>query len=113
MEVLKAATPRSQAEVDTLRNNVAEIIQTVREHGDQALLEYNTRLDGNSRPSFRVTREEIDAAYGQLTAQELADLRQAAANIRAFAQAKRGCLKELEGVAPVCSTAGSRTSLPF
>lgn len=101
MEVLKAATPRSQAEVDTLRNNVAEIIQTVREHGDQALLEYNTRLDGNSRPSFRVTREEIDAAYGQLTAQELADLRQAAANIRAFAQAQRGCLKELEGVAPV------------
>ena len=109
MEFLKSATPRSQSEVDALHQNVAEIIRAVKEHGDQALLEYNTQFDGNTRPYFRITHEEIDAAYKQLSDQELADLRQAAANIRTFAEAQRGCLKELEGISTVPnSTLGHR-----
>ena len=96
MEYLKAATPRPQAEVETIRQRVTDIIGNVKKRGDEALLEYNTRFDGNTRTAFRVSREEIDAAYAQLSEQELSDLREAAGNIRAFAQAQRGCLTELK-----------------
>lgn len=109
MEYLKAAITRPQAEVENLRKNVADMIQNVRENGDDALLQYNTHFDGNTRTTFRVGREEIDAAYAKLSDQELADLRQAAANIRAFAEAQRGCLKELDGFSTVPqSTLGHR-----
>lgn len=96
MEYLKKGTVRPSGEVEEHSRQVAEIIHNIRTSGDEALLEYNTRFDGNSRTEFRVTREEIDAAYAQMSGQGLKDLRQAAANIRTFAEAQRGCLKELD-----------------
>ena len=96
MEYLKKAAARPGETMADCGKNVAGIIRSVRERGDEALLEYNTRFDGNDRASFRVSREELDAAYAKMTEQELDDLRQAARNIRAFAQAQLGCLTELE-----------------
>lgn len=99
MEYLKKAAARTETE--TCGRSVAEMIQAVRTSGDRALLEYNTRFDGNDRTEFRVAREEIDAAYARMTEQELEDLRQAAENIRAFARAQRDCLRELDGFSTV------------
>lgn len=99
MKYLKKAAARDEAE--ECGRSVAEIIHNVRHSGDRALLEYNTRYDGNDRTEFRVTREEIDSAYAQMTERELSDLRQAAQNIQAFAQAQRDCFKGLDGVSPV------------
>lgn len=96
MEYLKKAAARPGETMAECGKNVAGIIRSVRERGDEALLEYNTRFDGNDRASFRVSREELDEAYAKMTGQELDDLRQAAHNIRAFAQAQLGCLTELE-----------------
>ena len=96
MEYLKKAAARPGETMADCSKNVAGIVQSVRERGDEALLEYNTRFDGNDRASFRVSREELDAAYAKMTEQELDDLCQAARNIRAFAQAQLGCLTELE-----------------
>lgn len=94
MEYLKKADTRKETEA--CGRIVAEMIYNVRTSGDRALLEYNIRFDDNDRTEFRVTRDEIDAAYRQMTEQELRDLRQAAENIRAFARAQRDCLKELD-----------------
>lgn len=99
MEYLKKAVARDETE--ECGRSVAEIIHNVRRSGDRALLEYNTRYDGNDRTELRVTREEIDSAYAQMTERELSDLRQAAQNIRAFAQAQRDCFKGLDSVSPV------------
>lgn len=99
MEYLKKAAAREETE--GCGRVVAEMIRNVRASGDRALLEYNTRFDGNDRTQFRVTREEIDAAYARMTEQELSDLRQAAQNIRAFAQAQRDCLKGLDSFSTV------------
>lgn len=99
MEYLKKAAARDETE--ECGRSVAEIIHNVRRSGDRALLEYNTRYDGNDRTELRVTREEIDSAYAQMTERELSDLRQAAQNIRAFAQAQRDCFKGLDSVSPV------------
>lgn len=99
MKYLKKAAARDETE--ECGRSVAEIIHNVRHSGDRALLEYNTRYDGNDRTEFRVTQEEIDSAYAQMTERELSDLRQAAQNIQAFAQAQRDCFKGLDGVSPV------------
>lgn len=99
MEYLKKAAARDETE--ECGRSVAETIHNVRHSGDRALLEYNIRYDGNDRTEFRVTQEEIDSAYAQMTERELSDLRQAAQNIQAFAQAQRDCFKGLDGVSPV------------
>jgi len=109
MEYLKKALTRPFQDPEELRKRVADIIQNVRQRGDSALLEYNAKFDGNDRQAFRVTREEIIAAYDKMTQKELDDLRQAADHIRKFAEAQRGCLKELDNFSVVpYSTLGHR-----
>ncbi|MEY8318577.1 histidinol dehydrogenase [Oscillospiraceae bacterium 50-58] len=97
MEYLKKASVRPVEEVEERGKRVAEIIRNIRTNGDTALVEYNSRFDGNTRAALRVTREEIDTAYAKMTQQELDDLRRAADHIRKFAQAQKGCLTELDG----------------
>ena len=101
MEYLKRAAERPAEETSARDRSVAEIIRAVRERGDNAVLDYNTKFDGNTRKLFRVTREEIDAARAQLTAGELSDLEEAHRNIRAFAEKQRECLKSLENVSVI------------
>ena len=101
MEYLKKAAVRPAGEAGECGRRVAESIQNIRTRGDSAMVEYNTRFDGNNRTALRVTREEIDAAYGQMTSQELDDLRQAAGHIRKFALAQKECIRPLDGFANV------------
>lgn len=112
MEYLKQAAARPAEEVEERGQRVAEIIRNIRTRGDSALIEYNTRFDGNRRAALRVTREEIDAAYAQMTRQELDDLRQAAENIRRFALAQRNCLTELDGFSNVTGSVLGHRVIP-
>lgn len=101
MEYLKKAAARPAEEEEERGRRVAGIIRDIRENGDRAVIEYNTRFDGNARASLRVTREEIDAAYARLSRQELDDLKKAFSHIRAFAEAQKGCLTGLDGFSNV------------
>ena len=101
MEYLKKGRIRPAQEEEERSRQVAEIIHNIRKSGDEAILEYNTRFDGNPRGEFRVVQREIDEAYAKMSEQELEDLRQAAGNIRAFAEAQRDCLKNLEGFSAI------------
>ena len=109
MEYLKKGMIRPAQEEEERSRQVSEIIHNIRKSGDEAILEYNTRFDGNSRREFRVAQQEIDEAYEKMSEQELEDLRQAAGNIRAFAEAQRDCLKNLQFQIPVWDIA----SYPF
>ena len=88
MKVLKPSKVRTEADRAALSQAVGEIIENVRANGDAALIDYNTRFDQCERQLLRVSREEIEAAYAQVTEDELADIRKAAANIEAFAEAE-------------------------
>ena len=61
---------------------VAAIIADVKANGDAAVLQYNEKFDGAKLTSLAVTREEIAAARAAVSAEFLAVLEQAAANIR-------------------------------
>lgn len=112
MKYLKKAENRPMDETRDRAERVATIIRDIQETGDRALIHYNTKFDGNTRTSLRVTREEIDAAYQQMTAQELDDLRQAAEHIRQFAQAQKDCLKSLDNFSVVENSALGHRIIP-
>ena len=69
---------------DTVRN----ILQDVRQKGDEALLEYTRRFDHYDVPveDLRVTPEEIQQAYRQVKPEQVDALKLAAGNIREFHQ---------------------------
>ena len=100
MQTIKEAKPRTEAENQERAALVSGIIARVRTEGDAALAAYNEQFDGCLRESLRVTEQEIRAAYEQVPEEMIADMRQAAANIRAFAEAQRASMHELSGFAP-------------
>ena len=100
MQTIKPAKPRTEAENLERAALVTGIINKVRAEGDAALAAYNEQFDGCRRASLRVSREEINAAYGQVSEEMIADMKTAAANIRAFAEAQRASMHELSGFAP-------------
>ena len=100
MKVLKAARVRTEEDKKKLTQTVGDMIEDVKKRKDEALREYSQRFDGSTRKSFLVTREEIQEAYEQLTAQEIEDLKKAAEHIRAFANAQREPIKPLENFSP-------------
>lgn len=100
MQTIKPAKPRTEAENLERAALVTGIINKVRAEGDAALAAYNEQFDGCRRASLRVSREEINTAYGQVSEEMIADMKTAAANIRAFAEAQRASMHELSGFAP-------------
>ncbi len=100
MRIIKKAKERTAEDNRALRSAVTAIIDDVCENGDKALAAYNERFDQCVRDSLRVSREEIEEAYARIEPQELADLKEAKANIESFARAQRGTMKELENFSP-------------
>lgn len=63
---------------------VSEIIKTVQEQGDKALVAYTEKFDGVRLDALEVSKEEVEAAIRAVPADFLEILEKAAANIRAF-----------------------------
>ena len=95
MKYLKTAATGSADAAKEPREAVGGIIDDVRKNGDEALLRLNMRFDGSSRSELRVSREEIAEAYRAAPEEAVADIRAAASNIRAFAQAQRATITDL------------------
>ena len=68
------------------RKAVLQILQTVKEQGDQALFSYTEKWDGAKLSTLKVTKEEIKAAYQQISPQVINIIHNAAKNIRDFHQ---------------------------
>ena len=101
MQTLKSSKTRTAADRDRLRETVRDMIETVVSRGDDALREYNSRFDGCERTSLQISREEIDAAYSQVSEEEINNMKIAASNIREFAKAQRCTVSELEDFSPM------------
>ncbi len=98
MEYIKKAVPQVEVGSEQCREQVFGIINNVIKNGDEALLEYNKKFDGNDCDRMRVTKEEIEEAYSLVDEQSISDMRKAAENIKLFANAQKGCMTELESV---------------
>jgi len=100
IKVLKPSKTRTEEDRSQLRQTVAAIIDNVIKNGDDALNEYNKKFDGCERDALQVSREEIEAAYARVSPEDLEDIKAAAANIRAFAEAQKGTVGGLEDFSP-------------
>ena len=101
MKELKSAKPRSLANSETLEEDVRGIISEVRAGGDAALAAFNKQYDGSTRTGLRVTAEEIKEAYDILPDEDEEDIKEAAKNIRAFAEMQRKSISEVENFEPL------------
>lgn len=77
---------RRQTEVGTpeQQQTVAQILQSVKEEGDEALRRWTQKLDGVSVDTFRVPVEEVHRAYAETDERLVKALEQAAQRIRKF-----------------------------
>jgi sulfopropanediol 3-dehydrogenase len=97
-EHLKTAKPETErAEDDAkVRAVVEATLRDIEARGDAAVRELSERFDGYAPDSYRLTRPEIDALIAKLTERELADIRFAQEQVRAFAQVQRDSMRDVE-----------------
>src|SRR6185312_1176713 len=65
-----------------------EVINTVREKGDEALYAYTERFDGVKLEGLKVSREEFAAARKELSPEQIAALERAIGNVSRFHEAQ-------------------------
>lgn len=84
--LLEDLLQRSPNHFGQYESAVAEIIETVKKGGDEALFSYTEKFDHCKMDAahIRVTREEIDEAYQKVDADFVEVMKKSAANIRAF-----------------------------
>ncbi|MEE1041325.1 MAG: histidinol dehydrogenase [Lachnospiraceae bacterium] len=83
---LEALLGRSPAGYSEYEETVRQIIEDVRARGDEAVFELEEKFDRCrlDRDSIRVSRQEIEEAYGKLDPAFVEVIRRSAANIRAY-----------------------------
>lgn len=75
---------------------VKSVIDDVRVNGDIAVQSYSQKFDKWSPSRFKLSPEDIEDCISKVPQQTISDIKEAQQNIRAFAQAQRDCIKDLE-----------------
>jgi sulfopropanediol 3-dehydrogenase len=84
-------------EIDTkVKKTVEDAIADVEARGDAAIRDMSIRFDNWDRKDYRLSPKEIEACLGQLTPDELDDIRFAQAQVRNFASVQRRALRDVE-----------------
>jgi len=95
---LKQGKQAEEKEIDNqkVKEIVENIISDIERRGDEAVSQYSGQFDKWTPESFRLSREEIDACYEQLTEQEISDIKWAQEQVRNFATIQRESMKDVE-----------------
>ena len=95
VERLKAATRRSTDDAGDVRATVQAILDEIEAGGDEAALRHAARFD-RYEGNVVLTRDEIDAAAAAVPERVRDDIRFAHDNVRRFAEAQRGTIRDME-----------------
>lgn len=89
--LLEELLKRSPSNYTQYEEKVKEIVAQVRIHRDQALFSYARQFDGAdiNADNIRVTREEIEEAYGQVDGKLVDVMKKSLENIRAYHEKQR------------------------
>ncbi|HAT1615262.1 TPA: histidinol dehydrogenase [Raoultella ornithinolytica] len=80
----------------SVREAVEKILADIEARGDAAVRELSIKFDKLDRENFRLSEQEIDSCYAQLSARDIADIRFAQEQVRNFAQHQRDSMKDIE-----------------
>ena len=86
----------AETEDAKVRQIVEDVLKDIRTRGDAAVRDYSLKFDKWSPTSFRLSKEDIAAAYKELTPQNIDDIKFAQAQVRNFAEIQRAALKDVE-----------------
>jgi sulfopropanediol 3-dehydrogenase len=95
-EYIKRAIERPAEDRQLLIERVSGILKSVKEEGDEALRRFSKQFDGVELEQFRVTNQEITTAEENLPADLKEGLQDVVTHVKAFAEAQRECLVNLE-----------------
>ncbi|TPE60983.1 histidinol dehydrogenase [Sandaracinobacter neustonicus] len=95
---LKRGKPEAERvlEQSRVRELVEATLADIEARGDSAVHELSVKFDGLSRPGFRLTASEIEAATAKVSVRDMADIRFAQQQIRRFAEAQRATMTDVE-----------------
>ncbi len=95
---LKTAKPEAERAEDdaVVRSTVEATLRDIELRGDAAIADLSLRFDRVSRPSFRLSLSEIQAAIQKVAPRDMEDIRFAQTQIRRFAEAQRASLQDIE-----------------
>ncbi len=91
----KTKTDRAEDDAKT-RAVVETTLQDIEKHGDMAVRGLSEKFDNYSPASFRLSQEEIDELIGQLSEQELHDIKFAQEQVVKFARAQHASMLDVE-----------------
>lgn len=97
-EYLKNSKPEAEkaAEDAKVRAIVESTLAEIEQGGDKAVRALSEKFDGYRPEKFRLTLGEIEALIGELSAEEIADIKFAQEQVRNFAQAQRDSMLDIE-----------------
>lgn len=74
---------RTQFENERVNETVAGVLQRVKNEGDSALFDYAKQFDGSvlTKDTIKLTKQEIDLAYAEISEEVLASVRRAIKNV--------------------------------
>jgi sulfopropanediol 3-dehydrogenase len=96
-KILKAPAYRQTTVSDgKVAETVRQVIEAIRERGDEAVRSFSEKFDGWSPKSFRLSEEEIAEIVSRVPDQVLDDIRTVQQNVRVFAQHQLDSMREFE-----------------
>ena len=98
VEFIKSPASTKKGELGAIEALVRDVIQTVRDSGDEAVRKYSRTFDRYEGDALEVTAAERDAAVATLDRQTRDDTEFAIAQVRAFAEAQRSTILPLDVV---------------
>lgn len=101
MRYYKSAKEAKEVRDAQATKAVADIICEVRQRGDEALRDFAKKFDNAELKNIRVTKEEIDKAYGQVDDKVVDSFKKAAEQITFYAKAQLDCIKPLDVQSPI------------
>ncbi len=97
-EYLKNSKPEAEkaAEDARVRAIVESTLAEIEQGGDEAVRALSEKFDGYRPEKFRLSLGEIEALIGELSAEEIADIKFAQEQVRNFAKAQRDSMLDVE-----------------
>ncbi|MDD2845310.1 MAG: histidinol dehydrogenase [Rhodoferax sp.] len=96
LEFIKAPTPIHNKELGEIESVVRDIINAVRERGDEGVREYSKKFDHYEGQALEISMAEREAAVASLDPQTRKDTEFAIANVKAFAEAQLATMLPLD-----------------
>ncbi|TPW27181.1 histidinol dehydrogenase [Pararhizobium mangrovi] len=90
-----SAVERSEEDART-REIVETTLSDIEKRGDEAVRALSEKFDGYAPEAFRLSESDVEALVAKVPASDLDDIRFAQAQVRAFAEAQRASMRDIE-----------------